>query len=54
MNNFMNATCFPVQYIKKKEKNGEYRLKIQRRNNSAWHMKRIQELQREFADAKIN
>lgn len=54
MNNFMNTTCFPVQYIRKKEKNGEYCLKIQSRNNSAWHMKRIQELLREFAAAKIN
>ena len=54
MNNFMNTTYFAVQYIKKKEKNGEYRLEIQSRNNSAWHMKRIQELLHEFADAKIN
>ena len=66
MNCLINSVCFRVRSITKKEKRGNYRVKIHGEMYSTWYMnvhseekctwymKVIWKIQYKFADAKIN
>ena len=65
LNRLLNSVCFRVQSIAKKEKHGDYSLKMHSEINSiwymkvhseeqnTWHMKIIWKIQYKFVDGKI-
>ena len=50
----MDSTCFEVQSIKKKGKQGKYSVEVNNGKYSTEYMKRIWKLQYECANARIN